>query len=297
MDQIGIKNDIDELIMGPNDPFLIENYYKNKYPNINIVKGIAQNDFNIHKIYKGVIFKYGHFHVTNKCAEFIKSYITNVMPINEENLNEIDYIKNNFYPIFSINLRCVTCEIKDQPLVISETINKLKNIYPRSFFLIGGFLGDYNEDLINEQNVEISVGNGSHISTLNKYQNTFEIIKNNTTNSNIKSLINLKINNIIEYTKIVTFSINMNAGYTSVETILNNIPSTYFGTKWIDHNRKTWYVSKENYKEPIYIENPSKINFITDDIYAEVTCEICSDNIVEVVINYDETNNNVLKKI
>jgi hypothetical protein len=31
MDKIGIKNEIDELIIGPEDPFLIEKYYTNKY--------------------------------------------------------------------------------------------------------------------------------------------------------------------------------------------------------------------------------------------------------------------------
>lgn len=109
-------------------------------------------------------------------------------------------------------------------------------------------------------------------------------------------MINLKINNVVEYTKLVNFSINMNAGYTTLETILNDIPSTYFGTHWIEHNRKTWYVSKEKYKEPIFIEDPNKINFIAD-VYSPITCEICSDTIVDIVVEYDKTNDNIFKNI
>ena len=65
MDQIGIKNEINEIIIGPNDPFLIEEYYKNKYNNINIIKGQQFIDWNS-KIYKGIIFKYSHYHIINK---------------------------------------------------------------------------------------------------------------------------------------------------------------------------------------------------------------------------------------
>jgi 2-polyprenyl-3-methyl-5-hydroxy-6-metoxy-1,4-benzoquinol methylase len=293
MDQIGIKNDIDEIIMGPNDPFLIEKYYKNKYPNINVVKGIAQNEFDIHKIYKGVIFKYGHFHLTNKCAQFIKSYITNVLPIGEENLNEIEYIKNNFYPIFSFNLRCVTCEIKDQDVVISNTINKLKSIFPNSFFLIGGFLGDYNEELLSKQNVEIGVKISSYIVALNEYENTFNLIKSKVNHQDMKSLINLKINNVLEYTKIVTFSIHNNCGYQIIEAVLHNIPGLYFGTKWVDHVKKSCYVSKENYKEPIYIDG---LSYISDDIYDSVTCEISDDKIINTILDYAKNNPELFKE-
>jgi hypothetical protein len=299
MEQIGINNDIDEIIMGPNDPFLIEKYYRNRYPNINVVKSVT-SEIDIYKIYKGVIFKYGHFHLINKGAEFIKSYIKNVMPISETYKNEIEYIKENFYPIFSINLRCVTCEIKDQSLVISDVINKLKNIYPNSFFLIGGFLGDYNEELIKEKNVIIaSLTTSSYNQILNIYENTFENIKNNVNHNNIKSLLNLKVNNILEFIQNVHFSINMNAGYTCIETILNNIPSTYFGTYWNDHNKRVFYISKQNYIEPIFIEDPTKIKFYSHEIetvYRSITCEISSDTIVDVVISYDKSNNNMLKK-
>jgi hypothetical protein len=186
MDEIGIENDIDEIIMGPNDPFLIEKYYKNKYPNINIVKGVAQNEFDIYKIYRGVIFKYGHFHVTKKCSQFIKSYIVNVMPISEANVNEIEHIKNNYYPIFSINLRCVTSEIKNQSDVISETINNLKSLYPNSFFIISGFLGDYNEELLCKQNNVIGCGGCVYKNALNEYENTFNSIKNKVNHQDIK---------------------------------------------------------------------------------------------------------------
>jgi hypothetical protein len=297
LDSVGIKSNIDEVILGPNDPFLIEQYYRNKYENITFVKEVPVDGFDCNKLYKGVLFKYGHFHVTNKCAEFVKSYISKAVPISDEHKNAIQYISNKFYPIFSINLRCLTCEIKDQDIVISETIDKLKEIYPNSFFLIGGFLGDYNEEILNKLNVTIGVNSINYSNTLNEYQKVFASIQNKISHKDIKSLINLKINNILEYTKVVSFSINMNAGYTCIETILNNISSVYFGTKWIDHNKRMWYISKENYKEPFYIDDPEKINFISTNIYDEVTCEIPSDTLVNLILDYDKNNNNILSNI
>lgn len=285
METIGIKNNIDELIIGGHDAFLIEEYYKNKYPEINIVKGLSPNEL-VGKVCKGVIFKYGHYHVTNNCAEFIKSYIQKVMPLREEYKHEIEFVKNNFYPVFSVNLRCVSCEIKNQADTISETINKLKTLYPRAFFYIGGYIGDYNDDLLNKIGQIIGGGSGSYGDTLNAYQKTFEDIKSKLTHEDFKSILNLKINNILAFIENVHFSINMNAGYTCLETVLNNIPSIYFGTKWNYHNRNLFYVSKQNYKEPVFIEEPD-IKFLTENIYDPITCEISSDTLVNLVFEHE----------
>jgi hypothetical protein len=290
MDKIGINNDIDELIMGPDDPFLIEKYFMNKYNNINIVHHNSIANL-CGKIHKGICIIYSHYHVTNNCAEFIKSYVNTVMPIKEAYKDEIEYIKNNYFPIFSINLRCVTCQVKDTEVVISETINKLKQIYPKSYFLIGGFLGDYNEELLSKNNTKIATNDVSYPKLLHEYTRLFESIEQKVKHTDIKSLINLKINNVLEFTKIVNFSINTNTGYTVIETILQNIPSLYFGTKWIYHVRQTNFVSKQTYVEPIYIEEPN-INFISDYIYAPVTCEITSDTIVNTILEYDANNGN-----
>ena len=127
------------------------------------------------------------------------------------------------------------------------------------------------------------------------YQDTFENIKNNVNHKNIKSLLNLKINNILEFIKNVNFCINMNAGYTCIETILNNIPSMYFGTLWIEHVRRVNYVSTQNCKEPIYIGAPENIKFYSSEIYRSITCEISSDTIVDIVLDYDKANNNMFK--
>lgn len=292
MDTVGIKNNIDELIIGQHDPYLLEKYYKNKYENINIIKGLRIEDWLTPKLYKGVLFKYGHFHATNNYATFIKSYINKVMPIDDIYQSEIMHIKNNFYPIFSINLRCVECQIENQDIVISEVINKLKEIYPKSFFLIGGFLGDYNEELLNNLNVRIgglTLNNYSFF--LNEYEKTFTSIKNKVNHEDIKSLLNLKINNVLEYVKNVNFSIHMNAGYASIESILYNIPSTYFGTCWNEHNRNLWYVSVENYTEPILIYPPN-ITFISGGKpIEEFTARISSNTIVDIAVNYLTTNN------
>lgn len=291
MDSVGIQNNIDELIIGQHDPFLLEKYYKNKYENISIIKGLRLEELLTPKLYKGVLFKYGHFHVTNNCTTFAKSYINKVMPINDIYQSEIMHIKNNFYPIFSINLRCVIAQIENQDIVISEVINKLKEIYPKSFFLIGGFLGDYNEELLNNLNVQIgcmSLKNYSFF--LNEYEKTFTSIKNKVNHEDIKSLINLKINNVLEFVKNVNFSINMNAGYTCIESVIYKIPSTYFGTPWNHHNRNLMYVSVENFTEPILIYPPD-ITFVSGSPFAEITCQINSKTIVDIAVN-SITNNN-----
>ena len=292
MDSVGIQNNIDELIIGQHDPFLLEKYYKNKYENISIIKGLRLEEFLTPKLYKGVLFKYGHFHITNNCVTFVKSYINKVMPINDVYQSEITHIKNNFYPIFSINLRCVIAQIENQDIVISEVINKLKEIYPKSFFLIGGFLGDYNEELLNKLNVQIGCKSLKNYSFfLNEYEKTFTSIKNKVNHEDIKSLINLKINNVLEFVKNVNFSIHMSAGYTCIESMLyNHIPSTYFGTPWNHHNRNLWHVSVEKFIEPILVYPPD-ITFVTDNPFAEITCQINSKTIVNIAVN-SITNNN-----
>jgi hypothetical protein len=290
MDSIGINNNIDELILGFNDPYLLEKYYKNKYKNINIVKGVTLTELVSPKIYKGVIFKYGHFHLTNKGLDFVKSYINKVMPINDTYQSEIEHINQNFYPIFSINIRCLTSQIKDQDIVISEVINKLKQVYPKSFFLIGGFLGDYNEEIIEKLQGCIAINvNGGYSHILNEYKNMFTAIKDRVSHEHIKSIIDLKVNNVLGFVKNSHFSINMNMGYSCVDSILCNVPSTYFGTKWNDHNRNLWYVSKERHKELIYIVPPD-ITFFTDNPYEPITCQINSGTIVDIAVNYITNN-------
>jgi hypothetical protein len=285
MQEIGIKNNIDNLIIGPNDPFLIEKYYKNKYPNLKVIKGLTTDELiNDNKFYKGVLFKYSHFYLTNKRCDYIKNCINDLMPINNSAKNEIEYIKNNFYPIFSINIRCFTCQIKDKEIIYSEIINKLKNIYKNSYFFIGGFLGDYNEELLINQNTEIGTKNGKYDSLLLDYENTVELIKQKLTHNDYKSLINLKIHNVIEYTKIVNFSIHTNCGYKIIECALHNIPSLFFGTKWISHTKGVEYVSKESFVEPVYIEDETKIKYLSNDVYDNITCEVSSDVIVEYVL-------------
>ena len=215
------------------------------------------------------------------------------MPISNIYQNEIEYIKSNYYPIFSINLRCFTCQIKDQVSVISEVINNLKKIYSNSYFFIGGFLGDYNEEILTKQNIEIATLNGSYSHLLTEYENTFINIKNNVNHTDLKSLINLKINNILEFTKIVNFSIHNNCGYSIIESVIHNIPSMYFGTKWIDHVKKSCFISKEQYNEPIYIEG---LNYISENIYDSITCEITNDKIVKTILDYDNNNNLIFTK-
>jgi hypothetical protein len=78
-------------------------------------------------------------------------------------------------------------------------------------------------------------------------------------------------------------------GYSCIDSILCNVPSTYFGTKWNGHNRNLWYVSKECHKELLYIEPPDII-FFTDNAYEPITCQINSSTIVDKVVNYITNN-------
>ena len=68
-------------------------------------------------------------------------------------------------------------------------------------------------------------------------------------------------------------------------------------------NKKLFYISKETYKEPIFVDEPDII-FLTQDnghnnsgIYDNtIISEISSDTIVNIVTNYDRKNNFVLNK-
>jgi hypothetical protein len=163
-------------------------------------------------------------------------------------------------------------------------------VYPKSFFLIGGFLGDYNEEIIEKLQGCIAINvNGGYSHILNEYKNMFTAIKDRVSHEHIKSIIDLKVNNVLGFVKNSHFSINMNMGYSCVDSILCNVPSTYFGTKWNDHNRNLWYVSKERHKELIYIVPPD-ITFFTDNPYEPITCQINSGTIVDIAVNYITNN-------
>ena len=288
IEEFGSKNIIDEIILGNYNHYYVDKYFKNKYKNINIV---SINDKLTGIICKGVIYKYIHYFLTDDCIKFILSYIKKVAPIEKIYFEKINYIKNKYYPIFSINLRCITNTLIDQDTIISEVINKLKNIYPKSFFLIGGFLGDYNQNYLINSNSCIGCFGIDYLSCLNEYNNVFKLIKDKVNTEDIYSLINLCSNNIIEFSEIITYSIHLNCSYSCIETLLYNVPGTFFGVKYINHYKKFNTVSKNNYRGISYIYEKYRIKFINDDDIESTNISrsymITSDQIVYEVTRYE----------
>jgi hypothetical protein len=144
--------------------------------------------------------------------------------------------------------------------------------------------------LINS-NSDIGTGSTKYSHTLNEYEKVFESIKNNVQTKHLKSIINLKINNILNFVEIVKFSIHMNSGYSCIEQIFIKKPSLFFGSFWTEHSNKLGYVSVENYKEPILIIDENKIRYITNQKYPCISSEIDSETIVSAIHNFDREYN------
>ena len=129
------------------------------------------------------------------------------------------------------------------------------------------------------------------MSCLNEYNNVFKLIKDKVNTEDIYSLINLCSNNIIEFSEIITYSIHLNCSYSCIETLLYNVPGTFFGVKYINHYKKFNTVSKNNYRGISYIYEKYRIKFINDDDIESTNISrsymITSDQIVYEVTRYE----------
>jgi hypothetical protein len=275
LDYFSVNKYLNKIILGDNDNFYINNYFQ-KYSNLIIDKSIK--DLNILNSYigRGIIFKYNHFFLSNKCIDFLKCHLDINFKIENNIYDEINYIKNNFFPIIHIVLRIGTNELINQDIIISEVINKLSNIYPKIYFYLDGLCCSSNMD------INSYIGTYPNIKTLkniiNDYNNLVNSIDSKIKNKNYKSLINFESYNIIKYLSISTYSILQISSISCISAWICNIPGIQFGRKKI----KIYEKIDSNIRE-----NMVNIKYIYDNIeYFENSYSITSDEIIKLLPNF-----------
>jgi hypothetical protein len=107
------------------------------------------------------------------------------------------------------------------------------------------------------------------------------------------SFIKFIIDNIIEFAEIITYSIHLNSSYSCIETLLYNVPGTFFGIKYLNHYRILNTISKDNYFGVSYIYEDHRIKFINDDDTESTNISrsymTTSDEIVYEVTRYEDS--------
>jgi hypothetical protein len=274
--ETGLFNLVDEIIFGPSDCWMVEPYFKNQYKNMNIINKEVFDDLD-ETIHRGILFKYNHYYISNKCVKFVHNYIRENSPITNEIQNEICFIKDNYYPIFSVNLRCIGNEMYNQADVLSELFNKLYEKYPNAYFLIAGFFGGTNTNSI------ASSCDSTSETLITKYIECYISIKNKLKTENVKSLINLGMNNILEFTNISNFVLYQNVSYSHLGQFICKIPGIVYGINYIDHHKNFMAIHKEDSYKLYYLEAEKMIfdnPFISTELQRySVTSEVLFDAI------------------
>jgi hypothetical protein len=254
---------IDEVIFGPHDVYYVKDYFK-KFNNIKLkyIKNI--NNLN-YIIGKGVIFKYNHHFITNKCIRFLEKNLLDFYSINDnykfeyKNIElEAEIIKKSYYPIINIVLRKGDYEMNNQAITISNLINMISKKYPKAFFYFDGFVKNTLE------NVDTYIG-------LNYNQNTCDIIKNynelvdkikeKIITNNYFSLINTNILYLITHIKNSNYAIYTVSSASCNGGWICKIPGIQFGRsnvaiyKWMDK------IIREDFLDINYFYDNSKITF------------------------------------
>jgi len=277
MYKMGFKNMIDEVVIGPNDSLNIENILKEQHNNIHIIK--EDNVFHYNNLIgRGVFFRYSHFYITNNCALYFKECLEKNFTLPSNTLSDIEYIKNNYGPIFTFHLRVgnssgmVSCDT-----VISETINSLIKIYPNAFFILDGW---YSYKKLENKSHKCSILNNDTYDILtNEYETISKSIISKINTDNCRSLICLELISSIKYSEIVNFGIYFNTS-ANITTWTLKIPGITFGRTHIDHQKNLDDVIAEDFPKMHYFTDGITFNS-NNDIH---TFSIEPSTIVEKVI-------------
>ena len=264
---------INKIILGPYDFFVLDKYFK-KFKNINIE---TFNNINCLDNYvgKGVMFKYNHTFLSNKCKNFLKMHLE--LHINDNSIKE-DIIKiKKYYPIFNIYLRIGYNEMNDQSNVIINLINDLNKKYTNSFFILNGFCSNPN---LSDNSI---IGNHVLNSTKDikeKYNSLYKLISSKINTQNCKSLINYNLPEISEYIKITTYNIYQFNSLGTISSWLFSKPGILIG---LTNKTKTLYKNQD------IVINEDKLNimYLCDNtVFNGIKYSISSNTIINNMPNF-----------
>lgn len=276
LNYFGLEKYIDTVLIGKKNFFYIDKFFDS-----NKIEFVYNNILIDDQYGRGIVFKYNHYFISDKCVNFIHTYIQNNFHYDENFINEIQYIKS-FYPIINITLRTKTNVMYNQATVISEVINKLTEKYPNSFFFLDGFCNG-NENNENNENCE-----NSDVDEYNKVVN--DIVQNIKT-ENYKNLINLKLHELLEYYKTASFSMYQLGSICCLSAWLCNVDGIEFGRKNIIIYESIDKNIKQNGPNINYIYDEDKIVFHSDyhEISSDIIVNVLEEQLHSKVINEIET--------
>jgi hypothetical protein len=218
--EMDILKYIDTFIIGPYDYYNISDYLKNN--NFKIIKTNDITKIN-NVLNNNLLVKYNDWYM----SESLKNFVVSINPFNDINeLNQITYVKNNYYPILTFNLRAVYRNIHNQEEYFSNIINNLLIIYPKLYIIFDGYTvnPNVNLDLYGNEGVRSNLDkfNISYIAVVDKI-----ISMINT--KNYISLIGSTINRVFKWLDISTYGLMQLGAGSYLYTWIMNKKALYIG--------------------------------------------------------------------
>ena len=211
---INLLKFIDLFIIGPYDYYNIYEYLnKNNY---NVIREYKIENINNILNNNSLIFKYNDMFMNDDLKAFVME--NNKLEDSEE-LNKIHYVKNNFYPIITFNIRGVYRNLHCQEKCISEIINRLLLLYPKMFVVLDGFIKNPAVDLSNYSTEGVNSNESIFENSYNDIENS--ILQNINTN-NYVSLIGTTLSRELHWLDISNYGLmQLGAGAFNYTWIMN----------------------------------------------------------------------------
>jgi hypothetical protein len=254
LDYIKLIDKVDNVMMGPYDPYLISKYFER-----NSIKISKFNDWDFlnGKFGKGVFFKYNHVFISLRCSKFILNHLRScqyedVSPV--DNSITPEKIINEGKQVITIVLRCGSRSVRNQVDVIVDVVNILVKIFPDIFVIFDGFSAPADDT--------VSIGvNGVPVSVIrNDYITTVDAICKRINTVNFKSLIGKPIYTCVDWLRTSNVAIYTFGSGCVNAAWLCKVPGILFGVPYLKI-----YIEMD---KVIYENNP-KVSYLTDGIKYE----------------------------
>lgn len=247
---------VDLFIVGPYDYYDIFDYLKlNNYNvvrenNIKNINNILQNNY--------LLVKLNDWYM----CEHLKQFVIDQHKICPTNNNDINLIKNNFYPIITINIRGIHRFWYDQENGYANIINHLLLLYPKTFIIFDGYIK--NKELNLDHYISEGIKSSSNDFD-NSYNNILNSIISKINTKNYYSLIGSSLNEQISWLDISNYGIMQLGAGAFNYTWLMNKKCIFMGRNQIINEQllmHCWhdFYFRENRDFTTYI-HPNLINF------------------------------------
>lgn len=297
--EMNLLKNINNFIIGPYDYYNIGNYLKKN--NYNVVR---TNDItNINSLLNNnLLVKYNDWYM----SESLKEFVICINPYdNKHELNQINDVKKNYYPIITFNLRGLYRHIHNQEEYFSNIINNLLIIYPKLYIIFDGYTVNKNVNLD-------LYGNEGVKSNLNIFDNSYTTIVNTIISKintkNYTSLIGSTLNRVFKWLDISNYGLMQLGAGSFLYTWIMNKKALYVGRNLYVNDELLIHVFhdyyyRENRDFTTYI-NPKLVDFDTyskpnnefEFYWKKILCFMLRDLIILEKNNHNLSQHNYIVK-